>query len=127
MKELRNAINLDSVRALYCKHKIFFLRHIEKNSVCTEIFKFLKGHYVKFDRPNTSFCRQLDILSKKLYVDCNNYSYNISLSIIEHHFKSSNNGLIDSIKYIIIMIEDLMNQGNEAFYLYNELNLLLKK
>ncbi|CAF0857609.1 unnamed protein product [Brachionus calyciflorus] len=126
MKELRNAIDLDSVRALYCKHKIFFLRHIEKSNVCSGIFKYLKDHYVKFDRQNTSFCKQIDFLSKKLYVDCTKYSYKISLEIIVHHFKSKNNGLTDSIKYVISMITSLMNQKNEFFYLYNGLNLLLK-
>jgi len=127
MKELRNAIGLDSIKALYCKHKIFFLRHLMKNNVCTEIFNYLKGYYSKFDQTNTSFCKQIDFLNKKLYIDCTLYNYKTSLEIIEHHFKPKNQGLIDSIKYVINMIATIMNQNLDFFYLYNELNLLLKQ
>jgi hypothetical protein len=94
-----------------------------KNDFCAEIFNYLKSYYSKYDQTNTSFCRQLDCLSKKLYIDCTKYNYKTSLEIIEHHFKPRNQGLIDSINYVI----NMMNQNLDFFYLYNELNLLLNQ
>ncbi|RNA23986.1 RNA-directed DNA polymerase from mobile element jockey [Brachionus plicatilis] len=109
MKALNSAISLDSVKKLYYKHKIFFLRHMMKNELCSKTFEYLQSHYEKFDKYNTSFCKQISNLSNTIYVDYTKFSYKTVLDIIDYHFKYPNQGLIDSINYLLFKIVSNMN------------------
>lgn len=123
MKALNEAINLDSITKLYCKHKIFFLKHLRKNSMCAEIFDHLNKKYEKFDRSNTSFCNQLGNLSGSLLIDCSVFKYKTSLDVIDLKFSCNNQGLVDSVKFLLSRISALMeNNSNFFIYMMNSAN-----
>ena len=123
---LNKVIKIDSIKQLYMKHKMFFLKQLMNDKVCKDVLLYLKGYYRTFDRQNTTFCKQLDYVGKKIFIDCAEYSGNISLALIDDLFKCKNDGLVDSIKFIFIQIKSLMNTNLEYFYLYELVNDLLK-
>ena len=121
------ALRLESVSQIYFKHKIFFLKQINNNEVCSKLFKFLRQENdLKFKRDDSSFVKQLSIIEREIKIDCLDYSSDLTLDLICNLFKCNNQGLIDSIKYFIFLIETQMANGQDYFYLFYELNSLLK-
>lgn len=126
-KPLNEALRLESVSQIYFKHKIFFLKQINNNEVCSKLFKFLRQESeLKFKRDDSSFVKQLSIIEREIKIDCLDYSSDLTLDLICNLFKCNNQGLIDSIKYFIFLIETQMANGQDYFYLFYELNSLLK-
>lgn len=125
-RPLNDSIKLESIKQIYFKHKIFFLKQIFKNDLCKEIFNELRSKKIKFLRFNNSFVKQLDDLEKKIFVNCTDYDYDILIKSIESQFRCVNKGLVDSIVYILYLINSGIEQNTSYFYLYEELNLLLK-
>ena len=124
-RALLEAVNIETIEQMYLKHKIFFIKQIRQNGICNEILVFLKDHYTNFDQKNTSFCKQLLNVGKKIHIDILEYNPRTSLVIIDHIFKN-NAGLVDSIKYVIILIKDSMINNQCYFHFFKILNDLLK-
>ena len=99
---------------------------MRNNSVCSKLFDFLHDDNVKYDRFNTSFSKQLNSISNCLHIECSKYSYKTSLAVIDFKFKYTNQGLIDSISFLLNNITRLMNNGSEYLFMYDEINNLLK-
>ncbi|CAF1036461.1 unnamed protein product [Brachionus calyciflorus] len=99
-------------------------RNNELNNILFESMREEQGY--KYKRDDTSYGKQLKIIEKELMVDCLDYNSEIIIDLIENLFKSRNQGQIDSIKHFIFLIEDKMMKGIYYYYLYNELNTLLK-
>lgn len=126
-KSLNEAVRLESISKIYFKHKIFFLKQIKNNEVCSNLFKSLRQeNELKFRRDDSSFVKQLSIIEREIKIDVLDYSNDLTLELIDNLFKCNNQGLIDSIKYYIFLIENQMDNGQDYYYLFYELNFLLK-
>ena len=79
-----------------------------------------------FSRSDSSFSRQIKILEEKLNIDIQDYDCKFIIELIEDMYRSENKGLVDSVKYIFYQI-DILKRDNLTFYfLYDNLNLILK-
>ncbi|CAF1155464.1 unnamed protein product, partial [Brachionus calyciflorus] len=81
---------------------------------------------LKFRRDDSSFVKQFSIIEREIKIDVLGYSNNLTLELIDNLFKCNNQGLIDSIKYYIFLIENQMDNGQDYYYLFYELNFLIK-
>ena len=119
------SLNVETIEQIYLKHKIFFLKQIRQNRTCNDVLLFLREKYEYFDQKNSSFCRQLINVKKKIYIDVIDYIPKTSIEIINHVFKN-NTGLVDSIKYLVSQIKEKMSLNQNYFHFYINLNDLLK-
>ena len=103
-----------------------FIQTILPKQILRYLLIFLRESYEHFDQKNYSFCKQLQNLEKKLHFDVIEFNPKTSIVIIDHIFKNNNQGLVDSIKFIIMRIKDGMSQNSDFLYLFNILNELLK-
>ncbi|RNA42677.1 hypothetical protein BpHYR1_013425 [Brachionus plicatilis] len=68
-RPMLEAIKVETIEQIYCKHKIFFLKQLRQSPLCNSLLVFLKGNYEHFDQKNSSYCRQINNLEKKIYID----------------------------------------------------------
>jgi hypothetical protein len=123
---LNEALRIESISQIYCKHKIFFLEQIMRSPLCKKIFFCVRENQSNLTKKSTSFCAQLNRIERRLFVNCLEYDTKMVKSLIEYSFKSHNTGLVDSVKFVIGRIADLMDANQDFFYLYAMLNNLLK-
>ena len=98
---LFQVLRVESMRQLYAKHKIFFYRQIRCNSVTNAIFESLQGHYEHCKAPMDSLVDQLRKINV-LTGDANCLlDLNGTIKMIEKLYKCVNNGLMDSLNFLI--------------------------
>jgi hypothetical protein len=123
------AIKVESIEQIYMKHKIFFIKQLMNHRMCYNLLRFLHSDYEHFDQKNSSFCKQLNNLEKKLHIDVMDFNPKTSIAVIEHTLRVENRGLVDSVKMVIEQIRKEMqtnSNSNHYFYLFKILNDLLK-
>ena len=122
---LLEAIHIESVSRIYFKHKIFMLKQIKQNKLCTDIFEFLKCHYNSFKSPVNSFFNQLAVVSKVIDIQCNFSNLKSSIQLLNVKFSFKIKGLTDSIKSILYKMNNVTFYSSEYFFLLNLLNNFL--
>jgi len=126
-RSLNEALKLESISELYFKHKLFFLKQINNNNLCRNLFKIVKQDSIfKFKREDSSFLKQLSSVENEIKIDCQDYPSSFSIGLVHDLFLCKNKGIVDSIKYYLFLIEDQMFKGEDYFYLFYELNTFLK-
>jgi len=100
---LNKCLKLDSIDTIYLKHKMYFLNQIRCNTLTSSIHSYLTSFYNNFKKsmPMHSFCNQLNIVNKRLRTDdCSSNTVN-SVELINNLNIFNNNGLYDTINFII--------------------------
>ena len=67
--QLNRALRLESIKQIYLKHKLFFLKQIINDEVCRKVFESFRKDYKPFDRCNKSFIKQISDLENFIHVD----------------------------------------------------------
>jgi hypothetical protein len=115
---LFHALKIESINAIYIKHKIFAIRQFKKNNITNGIYNILKKYYdTKVLRLNNdSFFGQLTAANKSVGMDIS-LDLNKSIKFICLGQKECMEGIIDSIRSIL---------GNftDPIEMYNRTNLL---
>ncbi|RNA17001.1 hypothetical protein BpHYR1_006488 [Brachionus plicatilis] len=83
-RPMLEARRFETVEQLYMKHKIFFMKQLKNSKICWELLLFLDSDYSTFEQKNTSYCKQLKNLEKKIHFDPMEYSTKTSIVIIEN-------------------------------------------
>ena len=65
-------------------------------------------------------------LENLIHLNCTEYESKFVIFFINDYFECNNTGLIDSVKYYFFLLNLGMLNGDDYFYLYNELNILLR-
>lgn len=101
-KPLFQILKIESIMQLYCKHKIYFIKQLKKNSLTNEIYDWLDSKYIeKKTKPSkNSFVAQIKIVSQVIKCHCL-INLTETLNKIEKLFFITNNGLLDTISFII--------------------------
>ena len=99
---LLNAINIKSILQLYDEYKIIFLKQIKRNQLTKNIYDFLLLKYNSGIRPSReSYFNILKQLCIKYKLDFVNINIKTSIEIINCNYASSNDGLVDSLRFLI--------------------------
>ncbi|RNA30871.1 RNA-directed DNA polymerase from mobile element jockey-like [Brachionus plicatilis] len=69
---------------------------LKNSSICWDVLVFLIEEYKIYDQKNTSFCKQLSNVGRKIHINVNDYSTKTSIVLIDHIFLESNRGQVDS-------------------------------
>ena len=98
---LIEALKIQSIQELYTRHKIYFYKQIQKNELTNDVFNYLKSFYsTQINAPKSSFVNQLEIVDKIVNIANCHMKQKATLEKIEKIFSLSNQGVIDSIKFI---------------------------
>ena len=100
---LFQVLKVESMKQLYSKHKLFMYKQVMNNAVTSEVFAFLREHYVGNKSPVDSLITQLKevgVLTKT--EDCL-ADLRGTMKKIESLNKCMNKGLLDSIDFITKM------------------------
>ncbi|RNA30851.1 hypothetical protein BpHYR1_022315 [Brachionus plicatilis] len=88
------------------------LETLKSSKICWELLLFLHSDYSTFEQKNTSNCKQLKNLEKKIHFDPMEYN--------------KNRCLVDSVKFVCSQIKINMELKLDYFYFYKILNDLLR-
>jgi len=100
-KPLFQNLKINTLNQLYMKHKFFFLRQIEENSLVKNIISFLAIYYVGRTIPTKSFLNQLEYVESRTCNQCTAKNAKEMLRVVDKLFECDNHGLVDSIGFII--------------------------
>ena len=115
---LLNSLGIKSNQQLYEEYKILFMRQIRRNSFTKEIFETLKLKYEKIQSPRESYIHILKHICIKYDFTIDTLDIKKTLKAIIENYNTKNDGLVDSIRFLI------RNTGTNNFF--NEEKMLLK-
>ena len=123
---LNEALNVESIQQIYCKHKIFFIEQLRNNNLCYKIFKHINDRNLESTKSRSnSFSNQLKFVQNKIHINCIDYNKKTSINLIDFVFKENNKGAVDSVCFYFHLIKTNMERKIDYFYIYFELNRLL--
>ena len=111
---LFHALKIESINAMYTKHKIFAIKQFKKNNLTNGIFNILKNYYdSKVLRLNDeSFFGQLNVANKAVGMD-------IVIST-DNCFKHIGLGQKQCIEGVIVSIKSILVNCNDPNDMYNK-------
>jgi hypothetical protein len=122
---LLQCLKVESIKQLYKKRKILFIKSIEQSQVCNYIYQHMRKKYHRqtvFKKNNKSYINQILQIEKWLKIELEEYDLNIIVSLIELHSKISEKETPESVSRIIYYIKLYMKTKKEYFFLYKNLS-----
>ena len=95
------SLKIKSILQLYEEYKILFLKQINQNILTKNIYSFLVAKYEIVNPPRESYFNILKKICEKYNLQYLNLNVKNSLKIINDGYRVINDGLVDSIKYLI--------------------------
>ncbi len=99
---LLNAVRIKSILQLYEEYKIIFLKQINRNQLTKNIYDLLLNKYSTILKPaRESYFHILKEICNKYEFNIQNINIKSSIDIINSKYQIPNDGLVDSIRYLI--------------------------
>ena len=101
---LLNALRIESVKHLYLKFKIIFIKQLKQIQLTNSILNFLSEYYRVNICPEQSFISQIFEVNRLLSLDILQSNPNMTLKLLGDHFQSTDTELINKILNICTMM-----------------------
>jgi hypothetical protein len=100
-KALFASLRIESISQMYQKHKIFFLKQINQNSLVNRLFEYLRTYYEEnnITIPKSSYIRQIKNIESMTQIPCSAKDARLILQAIDTKLACSNRGLIDTLRF----------------------------
>ena len=101
---LLNALRIESVKHLYLKFKIIFIKQLKQIQLTNSILNFLSEYYRVNICPEQSFISQIFEVNRLLSLDILQSNPKMTLKLLGDHFQSTDTELINKILNICTMM-----------------------
>ena len=103
---LLNVLKVEKISEIYCKYKLFFYKQLMMNGLTRNVFNELKEHYANKICPKTSYIKQLANVDLQVGFSTSMECIKKSLFILSEKFKCKNQGLCDSLNFVLNELHD---------------------
>ena len=100
-KPLFQELRIEQFSQLYSKHKVFFMKQIEQNTLTRQLFSYLNGYYSTRSPSEHSYISQLRQVEKLTTISTSISNYKQLLGAIDSKYTNNDSELAQSIKNII--------------------------
>jgi hypothetical protein len=125
---LLQCLKVESMRQLYKKRKVLFIKSIKQSQVCAYIYEHMRKKYSRqmvFKKNNKSYINQIIQIEKELKIDIEEYDLNVIRSLIELSAKNTDKETLKSVSQIIFYIKLYIKTKKDYFFLYKKLSDVL--
>jgi hypothetical protein len=125
---LLQCLKVESMRQLYKKRKVLFIKSIKQSQVCAYIYEHMRKKYSRqmvFKKNNKSYINQIIQIEKELKIDIEEYDLNVIISLIELSAKNTDKETLKSVSQIIFYIKLYIKTKKDYFFLYKKLSDVL--
>ena len=101
---LFDSLKIESIKQLYMKHKVFFVKQIETNVLTKTLFSFLDEFYRHHKIPRGSFVAQCNEVERYAGTLGHTTSPKELITQIETLHRCDNAGLVDTVKFYLYLM-----------------------
>ena len=101
---LLNALRIESIKHLYSKFKIIFIKQLKQIPFTSSILNFLNNYYRVNNCPEQSFISQAFEVNRLLSIDILASNSKLALKELENHFQNTDTEVINKILNICTMM-----------------------
>ena len=101
---LLNALRIESIKHLYSKFKIIFIKQLKQIPFTSSIFNYLNSYYRINDCPEQSFISQAFEVNRLLSLDILTHNSKLALKKLEGHFQNTDVELTNKILNLCTMM-----------------------
>lgn len=100
-RPILNALGISSINEIYFKFKILFIQQLKMNCLAYAIFNRLTIDYTGTSKPKLSFLKQIEECRNFLKQEVLTTNKKELLIKLSEKFQCPNEGLIDSVRYLL--------------------------
>ena len=100
-KPLLHLLRVEQCSQLYLKHKLFFMKQINLNSLSLDVFRFTHDYYEWITPPKSSFVYQLGQVSDITGLEATMGNFKQSIILIDNNFSCNDQDINEAFKICI--------------------------